>query len=211
MSRKTDSSTNVVPEQIEHLPVADRDFQRLAFIAPTVQRERGEFRFISGGPVVGASGNASQATILVDGVDLTDPGARTGHDAIQPGRDSRVPSHQQSFRCRGRRVRRRRARRSSRARARTSGQGGRSGSFRTTRSARAARSNKTRWPIRVSISAGRLAALSASTRRTCFSRSSSQRAQHLALQARGRVPAAGRGHRRADCSDAAVRRGSITS
>ncbi len=69
---KTDTSSNIVPEQIEMLPVADRDFQRLAFIAPGVQRERGGFRFISGGPVVGSSLNASQATILVDGVDYTD-------------------------------------------------------------------------------------------------------------------------------------------
>ena len=70
---KTDSSTNIVPEQIETLPVADRDFQRLAFLAPGVQRERGGFRFIGGGPVIGAGGNASQSTILVDGVDFTDP------------------------------------------------------------------------------------------------------------------------------------------
>ncbi|HEY0788647.1 MAG TPA: TonB-dependent receptor, partial [Thermoanaerobaculia bacterium] len=69
---KTDTSSNIVPEQIEMLPVADRDFQRLAFIAPGVQRERGAFRFINGGPVVGSSLNASQATILVDGVDYTD-------------------------------------------------------------------------------------------------------------------------------------------
>jgi hypothetical protein len=69
---KTDSSTNILPEQIEQLPVADRDFQRLAFIAPGVERERGGFRFINGGPVVGAGGNASQTTILVDGVDFTD-------------------------------------------------------------------------------------------------------------------------------------------
>ncbi|MEO6194272.1 MAG: carboxypeptidase regulatory-like domain-containing protein [Thermoanaerobaculia bacterium] len=69
---KTDTSTNIVPEQIESLPVPDRDFQRLAFIAPGVQRERGAFRFVSGGPVVGAGGNASQATILVNGVDFTD-------------------------------------------------------------------------------------------------------------------------------------------
>lgn len=84
---KTDSSTNIVPEQIQELPVADRDFQRLAFIAPGVQRERGGFRFIGGGPVVGAGGNASQSTILVDGVDFTDPAlglARTrfSQDAI---------------------------------------------------------------------------------------------------------------------------------
>ncbi len=70
---KTDSSTNIIPEQIESLPVQDRDFQRLAFLAPGVQRERGGFRFIGGGPVVGAGGNASQSTILVDGVDFTDP------------------------------------------------------------------------------------------------------------------------------------------
>jgi hypothetical protein len=69
---KTDTSTNIVPEQIESLPVPDRDFQRLAFIAPGVQRERGAFRFVSGGPVVGAGGNASQSTILVNGVDFTD-------------------------------------------------------------------------------------------------------------------------------------------
>ncbi|MFL6197194.1 MAG: TonB-dependent receptor domain-containing protein [Thermoanaerobaculia bacterium] len=69
---KTDSSTNVVPEQIESLPVPDRDFQRLAFIAPGVQRERGGFRFIGGGPVIGGGGNASQSTILVNGVDFTD-------------------------------------------------------------------------------------------------------------------------------------------
>ena len=61
-----------MPEQIESLPVPDRDFQRLAFIAPGVQRERGGFRFINGGPVVGAGGNASQSTILVNGVDFTD-------------------------------------------------------------------------------------------------------------------------------------------
>lgn len=85
---KTDSSTNIVPEQIESLPVADRDFQRLAFIAPGVSRERGAFRFIGGGPVLGSGGNASQATIMVDGVNFTDQAlglARTrfGQDAIR--------------------------------------------------------------------------------------------------------------------------------
>ena len=85
---KSDSSTNIVPEQIEALPVADRDFQRLAFIAPGVQRERGGFRFINGGPVIGAGGNASQSTILVNGVDMTDQvnglsRARFSQDAIR--------------------------------------------------------------------------------------------------------------------------------
>ena len=64
---KTDASTNVTPEQIEGLPVLDRQFERLAFITPGVQRERGAFRFIGGGPVLGAGGNASQSTIMVDG------------------------------------------------------------------------------------------------------------------------------------------------
>src|SRR5437763_2551182 len=85
---KTDSSTNIIPEQIEQLPVADRDFQRLAFITPGVQRERGGFRFINGGPVVGAGGNASQTTILINGVDLTDQvnglsRARFSQDAVR--------------------------------------------------------------------------------------------------------------------------------
>ena len=85
---KTDSSTNILPEQIDSLPVADRDFQRLSFIAPTVQRERGAFRFVTGGPVIGAGGNASNATILVDGVDFTDPAlglatTRFSQDAIR--------------------------------------------------------------------------------------------------------------------------------
>jgi hypothetical protein len=85
---KTDSSTNIVPEQIQALPVPDRDFQKLAFIAPGVERERGGYRFIGGGPVVGAGGNASQATIMVDGVDFTDPAlglarARISQDSIR--------------------------------------------------------------------------------------------------------------------------------
>ncbi len=70
---KTDSSTNISPEQIDALPVNNRDFQQLAFLAPGVQRERGTYRFIGNGPVIGAGGNASQSTILVDGVDVTDP------------------------------------------------------------------------------------------------------------------------------------------
>jgi carboxypeptidase family protein len=84
---KTDSSTNIVPEQIESLPVQDRDFQRLAFLTPGVQRERGGNRFIGNAPVIGAAGNASQATVMVDGVDFTDPAlglarARFSQEAI---------------------------------------------------------------------------------------------------------------------------------
>jgi hypothetical protein len=70
---KTDSSTNIIPEQIEALPVADREFEKLAFITPGVARERGDYRFIKGGPVIGAGGNASQSAVLVDGHDYTDP------------------------------------------------------------------------------------------------------------------------------------------
>ena len=44
--------------------MADRDFQRLAFIAPGVQRERGSFRFINGGPVVGNKGTDSPDWLL---------------------------------------------------------------------------------------------------------------------------------------------------
>lgn len=85
---RSDTSSNIVPEQIEGLPVADRDFQRLAFIAPGVQRERGTFRFINGGPVIGSGGNASQSTIMVDGVDFTDQAlglsrTRFSQDAIR--------------------------------------------------------------------------------------------------------------------------------
>jgi len=85
---KTDSSTNIVPEQIQSLPVPDRDFQKLAFIAPGVERERGGYRFITGGPVIGGGGNASQATIMVDGIDFTDPAlglarARVSQDAVR--------------------------------------------------------------------------------------------------------------------------------
>jgi hypothetical protein len=69
---KTDSSTNIVPEQIQELPTANRDFQQLAFLAPGTQRERGGYRFVTNQPVIGAGGNASQSTILVDGVDFTD-------------------------------------------------------------------------------------------------------------------------------------------
>jgi hypothetical protein len=53
-----------------------------------VQRERGGFRFIQGGPVLGAGGNASSATIFVNGVDLTDQvnglaRARFSQDAVR--------------------------------------------------------------------------------------------------------------------------------
>ncbi len=69
---KNDSSTNITPEQIEDLPVPSREFERLAYIAPGTNRERGAYRFIQSAVVVGAGGNASQTTFMVDGVELTD-------------------------------------------------------------------------------------------------------------------------------------------
>jgi len=85
---KMNSSSNVVPEQIAELPVPSREFEKLAFITPGVQRERGGFRFITNAPVIGSGGNASQATIMVDGVDFTDQAlglsrARFSQDAIR--------------------------------------------------------------------------------------------------------------------------------
>ena len=69
---RLDSSTNIVPEQIESLPVADRQFEKLAFLAPGVQRDRTRFFDRTGAPVIGSASNAAVATILVDGVDFTD-------------------------------------------------------------------------------------------------------------------------------------------
>jgi len=85
---KNDSSTNVTPEQIEDLPVPSREFERLAYIAPGTNRERGGYRFIENSVVVGAGGNASQTTFMVDGVELTDQAlglsrARFSMDAIR--------------------------------------------------------------------------------------------------------------------------------
>jgi hypothetical protein len=92
---RTDSATNIVSEQIEQLPVADRDYLNLAFITPGVQRERSIYRFIQGGPVIGGAGNASVSAIFVDGVDFTDQSlgldrAQFSQDAI---REMRVISN----------------------------------------------------------------------------------------------------------------------
>ena len=47
----------MTPEQIQELPVDDRNFENLGIlIAPGVQRERGGFRFIGGSPLIGSSG-----------------------------------------------------------------------------------------------------------------------------------------------------------
>ena len=80
---RTDSSATVVPEQIEALPVADRQFENLAFLAPGTQRDRTPYFDRTGSPVIGGSGNAAQSTILVDGVDVRE--LDTGHFRRQIG------------------------------------------------------------------------------------------------------------------------------
>jgi hypothetical protein len=85
---KMDSSTNITPEMITDLPVPSREFERLAYIAPGVARERGGFRFIQNSPVIGASGNASGNSINIDGAELTDQAlglsrTRVSQDAIR--------------------------------------------------------------------------------------------------------------------------------
>jgi hypothetical protein len=83
--QRTDVSRTVVTEQVDALPLPDRDPQRFAFLAPGVSRERGTNRFIEGSPVVGPAGNASYATFLVDGMDLTD--SRLGLSRVKVSAD----------------------------------------------------------------------------------------------------------------------------
>ena len=60
---RMDSSTNILPEQIESLPVADRQFEKLAFLAAGVQRDRTAYFDRTGAPVIGGAGNGSVATV----------------------------------------------------------------------------------------------------------------------------------------------------
>jgi hypothetical protein len=83
---RTDSSTSILPQQIESLPVADRQFEKLAFLAPGVQRDRTSFFDRTDAPVIGGVGNAGVATILVDGIDFTD--AFTGQSRQRLSQDS---------------------------------------------------------------------------------------------------------------------------
>jgi len=53
--------------------------------------------------VIGAAGNASQSTIMIDGVDFTDP-VLAWRARVQPGGDQRVPRHRQPIRHGDRRV-----------------------------------------------------------------------------------------------------------
>ena len=79
----------------QHRPRADRVAARWPTATssgspssrPACSASAAAYRFISDGPVIGAGGNASQSTILVDGVDFTDPTlglarARFSQDAI---------------------------------------------------------------------------------------------------------------------------------
>jgi hypothetical protein len=89
-----EAATNVVPEQIQQLPVIDRKFERLAFITPGVQADRVDYFDRSGAPVIGAAATGAQATMLLDGVELTDPNTglarqRISQDAVREFRVSR--------------------------------------------------------------------------------------------------------------------------
>ena len=92
--QRSDAAANVIPEQIQQLPVIDRKFERLAFITPGVQADRVEYFDRAGAPVVGAAATGAQATVLIDGIELTDPitglaRQRLGQDAVREFRVSR--------------------------------------------------------------------------------------------------------------------------
>ncbi len=91
---RRDAAANVVPEQIRQLPVIDRKFERLAFITPGVQADRVEYFDREGGPVIGGAATGAEATVLIDGVELTDPitglaRQRLSQDAVREFRVSR--------------------------------------------------------------------------------------------------------------------------
>ena len=72
----------------------DRKFERLAFITPGVQADRVEYFDREGGPVIGGAATGAEATVLIDGVELTDPitglaRQRLSQDAVREFRVSR--------------------------------------------------------------------------------------------------------------------------
>ncbi len=81
---RADVSTNIVPEQIENLPIPDRQFDRLALLAPTVQPDPALFFGRTGTPVLGPAGSAWSNTYLLDGIDITNPGNGLPIVAISP-------------------------------------------------------------------------------------------------------------------------------
>jgi hypothetical protein len=70
---RIDSSTNIVPEQMNSLPIPDRSYENLAFLTPGVQRERWEYMDMVGSPVVGSSAAAPSTAYFVDGASFSDP------------------------------------------------------------------------------------------------------------------------------------------
>jgi hypothetical protein len=70
---RTDSSTNIIPEQMASIPVPDRAVEKLAFLTPGVQRERWEYMDMRGSPVVGSTANAPSTAYFVDGASFSDP------------------------------------------------------------------------------------------------------------------------------------------
>ncbi len=92
--QRGDAAANVIPEQIRQLPVIDRKFERLAFVTPGVQADRVEYFDRAGAPVVGAAATGAEATVLIDGIELTDPitglaRQRLSQDAVREFRVSR--------------------------------------------------------------------------------------------------------------------------
>ena len=92
---KMDSSTNIIPEQIQILPVRDRQYERLVFITPGTQRDRSTFFNRTGAPVAGANSNSAAMVFLMDGADFTDSyfglaRVRVSQDAIE---EFRVIAH----------------------------------------------------------------------------------------------------------------------
>ena len=69
---RMDSSTNIIPVQIERTPVRDRQYERLIFLTPGAQRDRSTFFNRTGAPVAGASSNSAATVFLMDGADFTD-------------------------------------------------------------------------------------------------------------------------------------------
>jgi hypothetical protein len=69
---KTETSANIVPEQIERLPIPDRKFENLALLTPGVVRDRTFTLPVKLAPTVGASSSSQFSAYLVDGVDLVD-------------------------------------------------------------------------------------------------------------------------------------------
>jgi len=85
---RIESSTNVVPEQIQAMPIPDRQLENLAFLTPGVNRERMQWLNLEGAPVVGADYTAQATVYLVDGALATDtffglPRVKVSPDAVR--------------------------------------------------------------------------------------------------------------------------------